>query len=59
MAAAGRPTAELQAKSWHLCLALASLGRHARLGEQASAALTAEHDPHARRRPTSSRRSSS
>lgn len=57
LAAAGRTAAELQAKSRHLHLA--SLGRYVRLGEQTSAALTAEHDPHARRRPINPRRNSS
>ncbi len=44
-----------QAKSRHLHLA--NLGRYVRLGEQTSAAITAEHDPHARRRSTPTPRS--
>ncbi|MEV4172435.1 hypothetical protein [Nonomuraea sp. NPDC049709] len=42
------PAPELQAKSRHQHLA--SLGRYVRLGEEASARITAEHDPAARRR---------
>ncbi|XVQ15453.1 tyrosine-type recombinase/integrase [Spirillospora sp. CA-255316] len=57
LAAAGRSAPELQAKSRHLHLA--SLGRYVRLGEETSAAVTADADPHARRRrgsPTARRR---
>ncbi len=49
LAAAGRTAPELQAKSRHAHLS--SLGRYVRLGEATSARITAEHDPHARRRP--------
>ncbi|SEK73177.1 site-specific integrase [Nonomuraea pusilla] len=48
LAAAGRTAPELQAKSRHQHLA--SLGRYVRLGEEASARITAEHGPAARRR---------
>ncbi|WP_425565257.1 tyrosine-type recombinase/integrase [Nonomuraea bangladeshensis] len=48
LAAAGRPTPELQAKSRHQHLF--SLGYYLRLGEETSARITAEHDPAARRR---------
>ncbi len=48
LAADGRTAPELQAKSRHQHLA--SLGRYVRLGEHASARVTAEADPAARRR---------
>ncbi|MFE9642176.1 tyrosine-type recombinase/integrase [Nocardiopsis alba] len=48
LAAEGRSAPELQAKSRHAHLA--TLGKYVRLGEETSARLTAEHDPHRRRR---------
>jgi hypothetical protein len=48
LAADGRTAPELQAKSRHLHLG--SLGRYVQLGEQASAQVTADADPAARRR---------
>ncbi|MFG6201126.1 hypothetical protein [Nonomuraea sp. JJY05] len=49
LAQAGRTAPELQAKSRHQHLA--SLGRYVRLGEEASARITAEADPAQLRRP--------
>ncbi|MEU6718053.1 site-specific integrase [Nonomuraea sp. NPDC046802] len=51
LAQAGRSAPELQAKSRHQHLA--GLGRYVRLGEETSARITAEHDPAARRRRSS------
>lgn len=48
LAAKGRSAAELQAKSRHAHLS--TLGKYVRLGEETSARITAEHDPHRRRR---------
>lgn len=48
LAAEGRSAPELQAKSRPSHLA--TLGKYVRLGEETSARLTAEHDPHRRRR---------
>ncbi|WP_150236379.1 tyrosine-type recombinase/integrase [Nocardiopsis quinghaiensis] len=47
LAAEGRSAPELQAKSRHAHLA--TLGKYVRLGEETSARITAEHDPHNRR----------
>jgi integrase len=49
LAAAGRTAPELQAKNRHKHLA--TLGHYVRLGEETSARITAENDPHNRRRP--------
>ena len=49
LAASGRTAPELQAKSRHKHLA--TLGHYVRLGEETSARITADNDPHARRRP--------
>ncbi|MFE9913622.1 hypothetical protein ACFYPG_00580 [Micromonospora sp. NPDC005553] len=49
IAAIGRSSAELQAKSRHR--QLATLGIYARLSEETSARLTAENDNEYRRRP--------
>jgi hypothetical protein len=48
LAASGRTAPELQAKSRHKYLA--TLGHDVRLGEEASARITAEHDTLSRRR---------